>query len=69
MSSATPITPYCLHVVEPDERKFIDKEAFGGCMVATYVGTNIEAVDDRKDVWVGARSTRDEYRKLFESYL
>ncbi|KPM44137.1 hypothetical protein AK830_g2470 [Neonectria ditissima] len=61
--------PYYLEVVEPDEHVFIDKEAFGGGMVATYFGNNIEAVDRAKDVWVGDRATRRSYQKLFNSYL
>ncbi|KAK7216829.1 hypothetical protein V2G26_004832 [Clonostachys chloroleuca] len=61
--------PYYLEVVEPDEHNFIDKEAYGGGMVATFVGTHIEAVDRAKDVWVGNSKTRTEYRKLFASYL
>lgn len=61
--------PYYLEVVEPDEHKFIDKAAFGGGMVATYVGKNIEAVDRSKDVWVGDQETREKFQKLFNSYL
>ncbi|KAL6400112.1 hypothetical protein AUP68_15804 [Ilyonectria robusta] len=61
--------PYYLEVVEPDEHVFIDKEAFGGGMVATYIGKNIEAVDRAKDVWVGDKATRKKYQKLFKSYL
>ena len=61
--------PYYLEVVAPDEAKFIDKESFGGGMVATYIGTNIEAVDDGQDVWLGRRSTREKYQRLFQSYL
>ncbi|CAG9982130.1 unnamed protein product [Clonostachys byssicola] len=61
--------PYYLEVVEPDEHNFIDKEAYGGGMVATFVGTHIEAVDRAKDVWVGNSKTRAEYRELFASYL
>lgn len=61
--------PYYLEVVEPDEHVFIDKEAFGGGMVATYIGKNIEAVDGAKDVWVGDKATRKKYQKLFKSYL
>lgn len=61
--------PYYLEVVEPDEHVFIDKEAFGGGMVATFIGNHIEAVNQGKDVWVGDRATRGKYKKLFESYL
>ncbi|CAH0027759.1 unnamed protein product [Clonostachys rhizophaga] len=61
--------PYYLEVVEPDEHNFIDKEAYGGGMVATFVGTHIEAVDRAKVVWVGSSKTRAEYRELFASYL
>jgi hypothetical protein len=61
--------PYYIDVVEPDERVFIDKEAFGAGLVATYIGTNIEGVDGGKDVWVGDAATRDEYRRRFETYL
>ncbi|KAK7432179.1 hypothetical protein QQZ08_001124 [Neonectria magnoliae] len=61
--------PYYLEVVEPDEHIFIDKEAFGGGMVATYVGEHIEAVDRSKDVWVGNKATRRKFQKLFKSYL
>lgn len=60
---------YYVDVVEPDEHVFIDKEAFGAGMVATYVGTHIEAVDGGKDVWLGDPATRDEYQRLFETYL
>ncbi|KAH6869521.1 EthD domain-containing protein [Thelonectria olida] len=61
--------PYYIDVVEPDEHVFIDKNAFGGGMVATFVGNHIEAVDRGKDVWVGDRVRRKKYKKLFESYL
>lgn len=61
--------PYYLEVVAPDEEIFIDKEAFGGGMVATYIGAHIEAVDRAKDVWVGNLTTRAEYQEIFESYL
>ncbi|KAJ4219320.1 hypothetical protein NW757_014561 [Fusarium falciforme] len=61
--------PYYLNVVEPDEHVFIDKEAFGNGMVATYIGEHVEAVDRARDVWVGDKSTRKKYQKLFNSYL
>ena len=61
--------PYYIDVVEPDEARFIDKEAFGKGQVATYVGTHISAVDDNRDDWVGNNTIRDKYRKLFQSYL
>ncbi|KAF4468468.1 Ethyl tert-butyl ether degradation [Fusarium albosuccineum] len=61
--------PYYLAIVEPDEHVFIDKEAFGNGMVATYVGTHIEAVDQAKDVWVGDEATRKKYQDIFNTYL
>ncbi|GJD02417.1 Ethyl tert-butyl ether degradation [Colletotrichum higginsianum IMI 349063] len=61
--------PYYLEVVEPDEHVFIDKAAFGAGMVATFVGTDIEIVDGRTDVWVGNRATREKYDKVFQSYF
>lgn len=61
--------PYYIDVVLPDEHKFVDKKAFGAGMVATYVGTHIEAVDGGQDVWLGLKSTRDKYQRLFDSYL
>ena len=61
--------PYYLEVVAPDEEVFIDKEAFGQGMVATFTGTHVEAVDDAKDVWVGNETTRAEYQRIFETYL
>ncbi|KAM5347458.1 hypothetical protein ACJ41O_010463 [Fusarium nematophilum] len=61
--------PYYLEVVEPDEHVFIDKEAFGAGMVATYIGTHVEAVDRAKDVWLGDEATRVQYQELFKSYL
>jgi hypothetical protein len=61
--------PYYTEVVEPDEHVFIDKNAFGGGMVATFIGNHIEAVDRGEDVWVGDKITRRKYKKLFESYL
>lgn len=61
--------PYYIDVVEPDEHKFIDKEAFGVGMVATFIGTHVEAVDDAQDVWQGATGVRNKYDDLFESYL
>lgn len=60
--------PYYLEIVAPDEAKFIDKEAFGSGMVATFVGASVESVDDGSDVWVGDEETRLGYRRLFESY-
>lgn len=56
--------PYYVAVVEPDEHEFIDKDAFGTGMVATYIGKHIEAVDAAKDVWVGDKKTRKEYYEL-----
>ncbi|KAK1658244.1 EthD domain-containing protein [Colletotrichum godetiae] len=61
--------PYYLAVVEPDEHVFIDKSAFGNGMVATFVGTDIEIVDGKQDVWVGSQATREKFQKIFESYL
>lgn len=61
--------PYYLEIVAPDEAVFIDKAAFGGGMVATYVGKHIEAVDSGNDVWVGDKEIHDKYQKLFKSYL
>ncbi|GKT66240.1 ethyl tert-butyl ether degradation protein [Colletotrichum tofieldiae] len=61
--------PYYLEVVEPDEHVFIDKAAFGAGMVATFVGTDIEIVDGKQDVWVGDQAIREKYEKVFQSYL
>lgn len=61
--------PYYLEVVAKDEEVFIDKEAFGQGMVATYIGAHIEAVDKSKDVWVGNATTLAGYQKIFETYL
>lgn len=61
--------PYYLAVVEPDEHVFIDKGAFGNGMVATFVGTDIEIVDGKQDVWVGSQATREKFQRIFESYL
>ncbi|KAH7141112.1 EthD domain-containing protein [Dactylonectria macrodidyma] len=61
--------PYYTEVVEPDEHVFIDKNAFGGGMVATFIGNHIEAVDRGRDVWIGDKVTRRKYQKLFDSYL
>ncbi|CAM1503372.1 Fc.00g081480.m01.CDS01 [Cosmosporella sp. VM-42] len=61
--------PYYIEVVEPDEHVFIDKEAFGNGMVATYIGKHIEAVDRARDVWVGDRATLRKFQKLFNTYL
>ncbi|GKU06391.1 hypothetical protein FLAG1_07987 [Fusarium langsethiae] len=60
--------PYYIDVVEPDEHVFIDKYAYGNGMVATYIGENIEVVDDERSVWVGDKKTRNKYQKLFKSY-
>lgn len=61
--------PYYLEVVAKDEEVFIDKEAFGQGMVATYIGAHVEAVDKGKDVWVGNETTLAEYQRIFETYL
>lgn len=61
--------PYYVDVVEPDEHKFIDKNAFGGGMVATYIGMHVEAVDGARDVWVGDEKIREEYKEVFEGYV
>lgn len=61
--------PYYLEVVEPDEQEFIDKNAFGAGMVATFIGTHIEAVDGARDVWVGNEETRQKYEQTFEEYV
>ena len=60
--------PYYTDVVLPDENKLIDKEAFGGGMVATYIGAHVEVIDGDKDVWVGDKELRTKYQKLFEQY-
>ncbi|PCD27347.1 hypothetical protein FGRA07_02486 [Fusarium graminearum] len=60
--------PYYIDVVEPDEHVFIDKSAYGNGMVATYIGENIEVVDDERSVWVGDEKTRNKYQRLFKSY-
>lgn len=60
--------PYYIDVVEPDEHVFIDKSAYGNGMVATYIGENIEVVDDERSVWVGDKKTRNKYQRLFKSY-
>jgi hypothetical protein len=60
--------PYYIEVVEPDEHVFIDKAAFGGGMVATFIGTQIEVVDHSKDVWVGDRAVGDKFQELFATY-
>ncbi|OLN81341.1 hypothetical protein CCHL11_08566 [Colletotrichum chlorophyti] len=61
--------PYYINVVEPDEHVFIDKSAYGAGMVATFVGTDIEVVDDRRNVWVGEKTTLKKYQDIFQSYL
>ncbi|KAF9882083.1 hypothetical protein CkaCkLH20_00119 [Colletotrichum karsti] len=60
--------PYYTEVVLPDEGVFIDKAAFGGGQVATYVGTHFEVVEDTKDVWTGSSADREKYQQLFDSY-
>jgi hypothetical protein len=60
--------PYYVEVVEPDEHVFIDKNAFGGGMVATYIGTHIEVLNHARDVWVGDEATREKYQDIFDSY-
>lgn len=62
--------PYYLEVVAPDEARFIDKAAPGGGMVATFVGTTVDAVDGGADAWVaGDEETRQEYRRVFQTYV
>ncbi|KZL83040.1 ethyl tert-butyl ether degradation [Colletotrichum incanum] len=61
--------PYYLEVVEPDEHVFIDKAAFGAGMVASFVGTDIEIVDGKQDVWVANQATQEKYEKVFQAYL
>jgi hypothetical protein len=61
--------PYYIDVVEPDEWVFIDKAAFGGGMVATYVGAHVEAVDAAQNVWDGDAATLDHYNTVFQSYV
>lgn len=61
--------PYYTEVIEPDEHKLIDKEAFNGGQVATFTGLHVEVVDDKKDVWVGDDGLRAKYQKLFETYI
>ncbi|KAI6781921.1 uncharacterized protein J7T54_005131 [Emericellopsis cladophorae] len=61
--------PYYLDVVEPDEHVFIDKDAFGLGMVATFIGTNVEVVDRARDVWIGDEDTHEQYQEIFEAYL
>jgi hypothetical protein len=60
--------PYYIDVVEPDEHVFIDKAAFGSGMVATFIGSQVEVVNERKDVWVGDESVRALYQEMFDSY-
>ncbi|KAE8320133.1 EthD domain-containing protein [Aspergillus transmontanensis] len=61
--------PYYIDIVEKDEETFIDKSAYGDGMVTTYVGKNVEVVDEGSNVWVGDATTAEKYQKLFESYL
>ncbi|KAK6813232.1 hypothetical protein RU639_011106 [Aspergillus parasiticus] len=61
--------PYYIDVVEKDEETFIDKSAYGDGMVATFVGNNVEVVDERSNVWAGDAATAEKYQKLLESYL
>ena len=60
--------PYYTDVIAPDEAKFIDKSAFNGGQVATYIGKNVEVVEDLQNVWVGDAKLRDEYQKKFDEY-
>ncbi|KAH7322387.1 EthD domain-containing protein [Stachybotrys elegans] len=60
--------PYYINVVEPDEHVFIDKAAFGTGMVATFIGSQVEVVNERKDVWIGDESVRAQYQEVFDSY-
>ncbi|KAI9154743.1 Conidial pigment biosynthesis dehydratase EthD [Paramyrothecium foliicola] len=60
--------PYYIDVVEPDEHVFIDKAAFGGGMVATYIGNHVEVVNRERDVWVGDDEVREKFQDLFDSY-
>ncbi|KAL0934621.1 ethyl tert-butyl ether degradation [Colletotrichum truncatum] len=60
--------PYYLEVVLPDEHVFIDKTAFGGGQVATFVGTHVEVLDDQRDIWVGNKADREKYQAVFDSY-
>lgn len=59
---------YYIDVVEPDEGVFIDKEAPGGGMVATYIGRNVEVVNNPRGVWPGDEETRVKFQELFDSY-
>ncbi|KAE9570498.1 hypothetical protein CGCF415_v011118 [Colletotrichum fructicola] len=60
--------PYYTEVVLPDEGVFIDKSAFGGGQVASFVGAHFEVVDDKKDIWIGSDADREKYQQLFDSY-
>ncbi|KAF6801125.1 ethyl tert-butyl ether degradation [Colletotrichum sojae] len=60
--------PYYTEVVLPDEHVFIDKAAFGGGQVATFVGPHFEVVNDKQDVWIGNSTMREKYQKIFDSY-
>lgn len=42
--------PYYAEVIQPDEAKLIDKNAFNGGQIATFTGSQVAVLDDKKDV-------------------
>jgi hypothetical protein len=59
--------PYYLEVIEPDEKKFVDKEGPGGGLVARFLGKLVDIGIDGKSV-LGTRGKSEECRKAFEAF-
>jgi hypothetical protein len=56
--------PYYIEVIEPDERKFVDKEGSDGGVVAKVRGKMLDIGLDRKRS-LGTTGTSEKYRKAF----
>jgi hypothetical protein len=59
--------PYYIEVIEPDEKKFVDKEGLGGGLVARFQGKMLDIGLDRKSMF-GTTERSDNYRNAFEKF-